>query len=122
MAQAHLQSDGVTQERPAARPNRQNRTGSSVPAERYDAEAWRPLAACRHVDSDLFFPAGSSGDAAKDVERAKAVCAGCPVQRPCLAFAIATNQEFGVWGGCDERERPALRRKWRAATAAGACP
>lgn len=89
---------------------------SSVLGERYDTDVWRPLAACRTIDSDLFFPDGSTGDAVGEIERAKAVCAGCPVQRPCLAFAITTNQEFGVWGGHNEKERRILRREWLAAT------
>lgn len=113
------QTNGAPRDRSAARPNSLTKTLSSVLGDRRDAEAWRPLAACRNVDSDLFFPIGSTGNAALEIERAKAVCAGCPVQRPCLAFAIVTNQEFGVWGGRDERERPALRRQWRAATGAG---
>ncbi len=65
---------------------------AAVLSERDAVETWRPLAACRDVDADLFFPVGSSGDAAEEIKRAKAVCACCPVQRPCLAFAIVTNQ------------------------------
>ncbi|MDQ6782316.1 MAG: WhiB family transcriptional regulator [Actinomycetota bacterium] len=82
-----------------------------------DRESWRWSAACRQVDHDLFFPVGKSGEAAVEIKRAKAVCASCPVREACLAFALATNQEFGIWGGYDERERPGLRRKWRAARA-----
>ena len=119
LAQTTLQTDGRTRAWPETRSSRRVGTRST---ERSDPESWRRLAACRQVDSDLFFPVGSTGDAAQEIERAKAVCAGCPVRQPCLAFAIATNQEFGVWGGCDERERPALRRKWRAATAAAVRP
>lgn len=113
------QTNGGPRDRLAPRPDSTTRTFSSMSSDRRDAEAWRPLAACRDVDSDLFFPIGSTGNAALEIERAKAVCADCPVQRPCLAFAIVTNQEFGVWGGRDERERPALRRQWRAAAGAG---
>jgi WhiB family redox-sensing transcriptional regulator len=42
------------------------------------------------------------------------VCATCEVQNTCLEFAIATNQEYGVWGGTSEEERRVLRRAWRA--------
>jgi WhiB family redox-sensing transcriptional regulator len=66
------------------------------------------------VDSDLFFPVGVTGPAVDQIAAAKAVCATCPVQSECLEFAIATNQEYGVWGGTSEEERRVLRRAWRA--------
>jgi hypothetical protein len=50
---------------------------------------------------------------AAEIQRAKAVCARCPGQRPCLAYALATRQEFGIWGGRDENERRLLHRQWR---------
>jgi WhiB family transcriptional regulator, redox-sensing transcriptional regulator len=78
---------------------------------RYDAEGWRLSAACRDLDPDVFFPSDPGGIRADGIERAKAVCAGCPVQNACLAFALATNSEFGIWGGRDEQERRALRRR-----------
>jgi WhiB family redox-sensing transcriptional regulator len=46
-------------------------------------------------------------------EEAKAVCAGCPVRPDCLAFALDTEQNDGVWGGLSETERRALKRKLR---------
>ena len=76
---------------------------------------WRQSAACLHVDQDLFFPVGSTGSAAVEIDRAKAVCAGCAVRAACLHFALSTNQEFGVWGGCDEDERRHLQRELRRA-------
>jgi WhiB family redox-sensing transcriptional regulator len=81
---------------------------------RFDDDSWRSFAACRDVDPDLFFPSGTTGGALAQTDAARAVCAGCPVRIACLTFAVATNQEFGVWGGCDEEQRRALRRKWRA--------
>lgn len=78
-----------------------------------DNDDWRALAACRSVDANLFFPAGSTGPALAQVHAAKAFCRSCPVQRDCLEFALQTNQEDGVWGGKDETERRRLRREWR---------
>jgi WhiB family redox-sensing transcriptional regulator len=75
---------------------------------------WRAEAACAAVDPDLFFPVGVTGPAVDQIVAAKAVCAGCPVREMCLGFAIATNQEYGVWGGTSEEERRVLRRAWRA--------
>ena len=36
------------------------------------------------------------------------------MSEPCLEFALATNQEAGVWGGTTEDERRALRKAWLA--------
>jgi hypothetical protein len=33
------------------------------------------------------------------------------VRQRCLAFALATGQEFGIWGGYDEAELRALHRE-----------
>jgi len=74
---------------------------------------WRHRAICRDEDPELFFPIGETGAAAAEIQRAKAVCARCPVRRPCLAYALATGQEFGIWGGRDENERRLLHRQWR---------
>ena len=58
---------------------------------------WRDLAECRDLvtaDDDPFFDGG------EDNERtAIAICQLCPVQDPCLAYAIRTGQQHGVWGG-----------------------
>lgn len=34
-----------------------------------------------------------------DIARAKAICARCPVRRPCLEGALARREPWGVWGG-----------------------
>ena len=72
---------------------------------------WSLFAACRGADTDLFFPVGSTGDAVVDIDAAVAICQVCPVRLPCLEFALATNQEFGIWGGATEDERRTLRRR-----------
>ena len=80
----------------------------------WDNEGWRDQAACRSVGAGLFFPTGSTGASIDWIQSAKAVCRSCPVQDPCLQFALETNQEAGVWGGTDEDERRRLRKAWRA--------
>jgi WhiB family redox-sensing transcriptional regulator len=72
---------------------------------------WRSAAACRSCDPDLFFPVSSSERAVEQVAKAKEICARCPVQPECLAFALRTRQVHGVWGGMSEEER---FRLWRA--------
>ena len=75
---------------------------------------WRDRAACKDSHPELFFPIGSTGDALAEIDAAKTICRSCPVRRECLAFAIETNQESGVWGGMSEDERRKLRRDWVA--------
>jgi WhiB family transcriptional regulator, redox-sensing transcriptional regulator len=57
---------------------------------------WRQLAACRHTDPELFFPVSASGPSLDQITQAKAICARYP-RRQCLAFALDTRQNHGVW-------------------------
>jgi len=81
----------------------------------WDAEDWRERAACRDTSPEMFFPVGSTGPALSQIEAAKAICRTCEAQAPCLEFALATNQEAGVWGATAEDERRRLRKQWLAA-------
>ena len=72
---------------------------------------WLQLAACRHADPELFFPLSASGPFLDQITQAKVICAGCPVRRQCLAFALGTRQDHGVWGGMSEEERRPRARK-----------
>ena len=85
-----------------------------------DAESWRGDASCRSTAPDLFFPVGTTGPALDHIAAAKAVCTACPVQAPCLEFALETNQDAGVWGGTSEEERRQLRRQRQRARKAAA--
>ena len=68
-------------------------------------QQWRLAAACHSADPDLFFPVSSAGRSLEQVTAAKRICAGCPVQSECLAFALHTHQTHGIWGGLSEQER-----------------
>ena len=76
----------------------------------WDADAWRNRAACRDTSPELFFPIGTTGVALDQIDAAKRVCESCPVTSECLEFALATNQEAGVWGGLTEDERRRVRK------------
>lgn len=49
---------------------------------------------CLSADADLFF-----SESPRDLERAKTLCATCPVQQQCLAEALERGEPWGVWGG-----------------------
>lgn len=72
---------------------------------------WRHLAECLDEDPELFFPIGNTGPALIQIEQAKSVCRRCPVVQTCQAWALASGQDFGVWGGLSEDERRALKRR-----------
>lgn len=74
---------------------------------------WRTRAACSGYPNKLFFPATEGADEAS-IEKAKGICAVCPVIDDCLQYALETNQRAGIWGGRSEKERKSLRRKWLA--------
>ena len=68
-------------------------------------EDWAARAACKGDTPDALFVRGA------EQNKAKQVCAGCPVRTECLAEALDNQIEWGVWGGMTERERRALLRK-----------
>jgi WhiB family transcriptional regulator, redox-sensing transcriptional regulator len=72
---------------------------------------WRHDALCRDQDPELFFPIGANGPAERQIAEAKAVCRRCSVTEACLAWAIDSGQDAGVWGGLSEDERRAMRRR-----------
>jgi WhiB family redox-sensing transcriptional regulator len=78
---------------------------------------WVHRARCKDEDPELFFPVGTTGPAASQIDAAKAVCAGCDVRLQCLEWALSTGQDAGVWGGTSEEERRSIRRARRRQTA-----
>ena len=72
---------------------------------------WRDRASCLTQDPELFFPVGNTGPALEQIQAAKNVCGKCVVTEYCLQYALATNQDSGVWGGLSEDERRALKRR-----------
>ena len=68
-------------------------------------EDWAGKALCNETRPDELFVRGAAQN------RAKQMCAGCPVRTECLAEALDNQIEWGVWGGMTERERRALLRR-----------
>ena len=56
-------------------------------------------------------PLDTTGPAIEQIANAKAVCGQCDSQAACLEYAIATNQDSGIWGGTSEEERRQMRRQ-----------
>jgi WhiB family transcriptional regulator, redox-sensing transcriptional regulator len=70
-----------------------------------NVKQWATQGACRGSDPDALFVQGAAQN------RAKVVCLSCPVRTECLADALDSRIEFGVWGGMTERERRALLKR-----------
>lgn len=73
---------------------------------------WRAQALCRDdPEPERWFPVGTTGNAALQIEDAKDSCRRCDVRASCLDWALETGQDAGVWGGLTEEERRALKRQ-----------
>jgi WhiB family redox-sensing transcriptional regulator len=49
---------------------------------------------CRTDDADLWF-----AERPDQLNRARALCQGCPIRQQCLAGALERREPWGVWGG-----------------------
>ena len=49
---------------------------------------------CHVGDPDLWFAENPA-----DLERAKQLCADCPIRHQCLEAALEREEPWGVWGG-----------------------
>ncbi|GAA4759331.1 WhiB family transcriptional regulator [Actinomycetospora chibensis] len=76
---------------------------------------WQTRGACRDTDPELFFPP-DDGQGLADTEgvqvqvaAARQVCRFCPVQRECLAWALDSGQDHGIWAATTPGERRVMR-------------
>ncbi len=67
---------------------------------------WQNFANCQSTDPEAFFP--EKGQPGEDARR---ICRNCIVRADCLEYALAADEQFGVWGGMTERERRRLKRR-----------
>jgi WhiB family transcriptional regulator, redox-sensing transcriptional regulator len=65
-----------------------------------EQNAWMSVGLCRDLPPTTFFPHDGAG-----VDRARRICAKCPVAATCLEYALENRIDHGVWGGTSERER-----------------
>ncbi|MFD0887055.1 WhiB family transcriptional regulator, partial [Streptosporangium algeriense] len=85
-------------------------------------ETWRDRADCQSVDPELFFPRvadtrGGERAETRAYAAARKVCARCPVQQECRAYALDRDERHGMWGGLTPGQRRRLLN--RQASAAG---
>ena len=73
---------------------------------------WQLRGACRGIDSAVFFHPDRERGSAEDRrdQRAKEVCARCPVIEACRTHALEVQEPYGLWGGMTVTERTALLR------------
>lgn len=65
---------------------------------------WVADAACRGLDSRLFFP-----ERGEPTAPAKAICRECPVAEACLEYATHHGERDGIWAGTTGKERRVSR-------------
>lgn len=63
---------------------------------------------CQVSDPDLWFAEQSDNYSSLVAKR---LCKQCPVINECLAYAMASKERYGVWGGKTARERMRIRGK-----------
>jgi len=59
-------------------------------------------AACVGQDPSWWFPERGQNDI---LDLALSICRQCNIKTECLAFAICTGEDEGIWGGTSGRER-----------------
>ncbi len=79
-------------------------------AQRVD-ELWHLQASCRGPNNAIFFPPSRlerRTEKRRREQRAKEICAACPVQLDCRSYAFEIGEQHGIWGGLTEKERRVL--------------
>lgn len=69
-------------------------------------QTWAARAMCATEEPDALFVQGASQ------RQVRVKCMACEVRLECLADALQSEANFGVWGGLTERERRAMLRHY----------
>lgn len=73
-------------------------------------QSWAAKALCATESPDALFVQGAAQ------RQVRSRCLACPVRLECLADALQSEANFGVWGGLTERERRAMLRYYTNVT------
>lgn len=65
-------------------------------------------AACVGQNPAWWFPERGQNDI---LDLALSICGQCPIKTECLAFALCTGEDQGIWGGTTGRERRKGRKR-----------
>ncbi len=78
---------------------------------------WMEEAVCGGAETEAFY-----SDTERFLRRlTEQYCKKCPVMNQCLEYALASEDQFGVWGGTTPRQRrEMLKQKQLGSTALGA--
>lgn len=73
-------------------------------------QSWVAKALCASYEPDALFVQGATQ------RQVRLRCLQCQVRLECLADALESEANFGVWGGLTERERRAILRHYSHVT------
>jgi WhiB family redox-sensing transcriptional regulator len=66
----------------------------------YSERDWLNDAACKGMDTAIFFPEKPS---ARDLKKIEGICNSCPVKSQCRDYG--DEERYGFWGGVGTRRR-----------------
>lgn len=72
-------------------------------------------AQCANTDPEAFWPTRETPP--HEIQYARRICHTCPVITECLEWAIANNEEAGIWGGTTGKKRRKIMANRRAGAA-----
>ncbi len=91
--------------------------------------SWQDEAECLGMDPKLFNPDiiddegeewfddgtiwEAFGDTSHFYDKAREICAACPVRAQCEEYALANKERYGMWGGLTPIERRRIERRER---------
>ena len=84
----------------ASTPNRRLGARARVELRALVEPRWQEQAACTSADPEAWFPLKGRAP----VRQVSRICAGCPVNRSCLAVAMLWNED-GIWAGTNPDHR-----------------
>lgn len=86
----------------------------AAPFRLVDTPAWfdDPSRGCAAPGEVQFFPPDflEHRRYSFDSKPAKKLCRACPFKNECLEWSLQTKQNYGVWGGMDEKQRRQIMR------------
>jgi WhiB family redox-sensing transcriptional regulator len=69
---------------------------------------------CR-LDPEFFYPEDYFEPATRRISEAvaKQLCSSCPLEALCASYAVLSQEDYGIWGGTNAKERRERRLSLR---------